>query len=41
MLSFKSQVGKVKTGQTTDGFTIISPKIYKYLDMVLKQNKTK
>lgn len=26
MLSFKSQVGKVKIGLTTGGFTIISPK---------------
>ena len=25
VLSFKSQVGKVKTGQTTGGFTVISP----------------
>ena len=41
MLSFKPQVGKVKTGQTTGGFTVISLKIYKYSDMVPKQNKTK
>ena len=25
VLSFKLQVGKVKTGQTTGGFTVISP----------------
>ena len=26
MLSFEPQVGKVKTGLTIDGFTVISPK---------------
>lgn len=26
VLSFKSQVSKVKTDQITDGFTVISPK---------------
>ena len=28
VLSFKSQIGKMKTSQTTSGFTVISPKIY-------------
>ena len=27
ILSFKSQVGKIKTGQTTGGFTIIFPSL--------------
>ena len=36
VLSFKLQVGKVKTGQTTGGFTVISPythtHTYKFLN---------
>jgi len=27
VLSFKPQIGKVKTGQTTGEFTVISPRI--------------
>ena len=31
VLNFKSQVGKLKTGQTTDEFTIISPYTHTYI----------
>ena len=34
VLSFKPQIGKVKTDQTTGGFTIISPFLFFLVDVL-------